>query len=484
MDSVRLDDVFARFRAAVGEAQVLTDAVGTAPYCTDWRGRYRGEPLCMVKPGTVDELVQVVRICCDADLAMVPQGGNTGLCGGATPRSGQREVLVNLSRINRIREIDPDNASIVVEAGCTLASVQHAAREAGLLFPLSLASEGSCQIGGNLSTNAGGVHVLRHGNARDQVLGLEVVLPDGRVWDGLRGLRKDNTGYDLKHLFVGAEGTLGFITAAVLRLAPLPAHTALAWVALGSVRQAIDLLRHLQTRAGDALNAFELIGHEALALVLRHIPGARRPVAAAAPWHALIELAGNDAGLDERLTGLLAPLADQGGLLDATIAQDGAQAKALWALRESVSEAQRIEGFSVKHDISVPVSAIPRFVELAGVRLAEALPGVRIVAFGHAGDGNLHYNLSFADARDNAGLIDDARTASALVHDTAIMLGGSISAEHGIGQLKRDLLAGCKSAVELDMMRAIKRALDPQGRMNPGKVLPEADRSRPTCNDD
>lgn len=471
MESGRLDSAVARLRAAVGEAHVLTDAGDMASFCTDWRGRYHGEALCVVKPASAEELVQVVHICCEARLPMVPQGGNTGLCGGATPRTGHHEVLVNLSRMNRIRALDRDNASITVEAGCTLAAVQQAARDAGLLFPLSLASEGSCEIGGNLSTNAGGVHVLRYGTARDQVLGLEVVLPDGRLWDGLRALRKDNTGYDLKQLFIGAEGTLGFITAAVLKLAPLPAGTAVAWVALDSPQGGIDLLHRLKAAAGDALNAFELVGQEALSLVLQHIPGARDPVAAAAPWHALVELAGNDVGLDMRLAELLAPLVEEGPIRDAVIAQDVAQARALWGLRENISEAQRIEGFSVKHDISVPVGAIPQFIERAGRLLEDRLPGVRVVAFGHAGDGNLHYNLSFVDAHDNARLIDDARTASALVYEVVAALDGSISAEHGIGQLKRDQLAGCKSAVEMDMMRAIKRALDPDALMNPGKVL-------------
>lgn len=473
MESGLIDSALARFRAALGDACVLTDAADTAPHFTDWRGRYSGEALCVVRPGTVDELVQVVHICNEARLPMVPQGGNTGLCGGATPRAGRREVLVSLSRLDRIRAIDPDNASITVEAGCTLAVVQQAARDAGLLFPLSLASEGSCQIGGNLSTNAGGVHVLRHGNARDQVLGLEVVLPDGRLWDGLRALRKDNTGYDLKHLFIGAEGSLGFITAAVLKLAPRPADTALAWVALDGPQRAIELLHRLQAGAGDALNAFELVGRTALEMVLQHIPGARDPLPVPAPWYALVELAGSGDRIGERLEALLAVCMEAGTVRDAVIAQDGAQALALWSLRENISEAQRIEGFSVKHDISVPVGVIPQFLEVAGERLEAELPGVRIVAFGHAGDGNLHYNLSFSDASDNARLVADAQVANAVVYETVRALNGSISAEHGIGQLKRALLGECKSVVEMDMMRAIKRAFDPHALMNPGKVLPE-----------
>ena len=473
MDDARTASALARLRDIVGGGHVLTAGVDTAAYFTDWRGRYTGEALCVVRPATTAELSQIVQVCADAGLPMVPQGGNTGLCGGATPHTRQGEVLVSLSRMNRIRALDRDNASITVEAGCKLAAVQAAAQDAGLLFPLSLASEGSCEIGGNLSTNAGGVHVLRHGNARDQVLGLEVVLPDGRVWDGLRALRKDNTGYDLKHLFIGAEGTLGFITAAVLRLAPLPAHSALAWVALDDAQRGIDLLAYLRARAGDALNAFELVGREALSLVLQHIPGSRDPFAVSAPWYALIELSGNQPTLDERLGDLLGALIEQGGVRDAVVAQDLSQAAALWALRENISEAQRIEGFSVKHDISVPVGTIPRFIGDTGARLSAALPGVRIVVFGHAGDGNLHYNLSFSDATRNDTLIADAAAASTLVHDAVIAIGGSISAEHGIGQLKRDLMGRCKSAVELDLMHAVKRVFDPHGRMNPGKLLPD-----------
>ncbi len=471
IESGRIDSALARLRTIVGENGLLSSQADIAPYCADWRGRYHGDALCVVRPASTAELSQVVHVCAEAGLPMVPQGGNTGLCGGATPHVGRKEVLVSLSRMNRIRSFDRDNASITVEAGCKLATVQAAAQEAGLLFPLSLASEGSCEIGGNLSTNAGGVHVLRYGTARDQVLGLEVVLPDGRIWDGLRGLRKDNTGYDLKQLFIGAEGTLGFITAAVLALAPLPAYSALAWVALDGVQQGLDLLARLREKAGEPLNAFELVGQEALDLVLRHIPGARDPFAQPAPWHALIELSGNDAALGGQFEQMLAALLEGGVVRDAVIAQDVAQARALWALRENISEAQRIEGLSVKHDISVPVSAIPRFIKSAGERLLVAFPGIRLVVFGHAGDGNLHYNLSFADAGDNAGLIADGHAASVLVHQTVTECAGSISAEHGIGQLKRDLLPHFKSEIEMDMMHAVKHAFDPHGLMNPGKVL-------------
>jgi FAD/FMN-containing dehydrogenase len=467
----RIDSALARLRLIVGDAHLLTTLDDMAPYCTDWRGRYKGEALCVVRPASTGELSQVVHVCAEAGLAMVPQGGNTGLCGGATPHAGGREVLVSLSRLDRIREVDRDNASITVEAGCTLAAVQGAAHAAGLSFPLSLASEGSCEIGGNLSTNAGGVHVLRHGNARNQVLGLEVVLPDGRVWEGLRALRKDNTGYDLKHLFIGAEGTLGFISAAVLRLSPASSNHSLAWVALDGPQRAIELLTLLQAEAAESLNAFELVGREALKLVLRHIPGSRDPLRDEAPWYALIELSGNDPALDHRLERLLSSALEAHLLRDAVIAQDLAQAGALWALRENISEAQRLEGFSVKHDISVPVSRIPLFIEAAGEKLAAALPGVRAVVFGHAGDGNLHYNLSFPDAGENAQLLADCESANALVYETVLALAGSISAEHGIGQLKRSLLEQHKGIVEMDLMRAVKHAFDPQGLMNPGKLF-------------
>jgi FAD/FMN-containing dehydrogenase len=471
MERGRIDSALARLRLIVGASHLLTSPDAMAPYCTDWRGRYKGEALCVVRPASTGELSQVVHVCAEAGLAMVPQGGNTGLSGGATPHAGGREVLVSLSRLDRIRELDRDNASITVEAGCTLAAVQDAARAAGLSFPLSLASEGSCEIGGNLSTNAGGVHVLRHGNARQQVLGLEVVLPDGRVWNGLRALRKDNTGYDLKQLFIGAEGTLGFISAAVLRLSPALSNHSLAWVALDGPQRAIELLTLLQAEAAESLHAFELVGREALTLVLRHISGSRDPLQDEAPWYALIELAGNDPALDDQLERLLARGLEARLLRDAVIARDLAQAGALWALRENISEAQRLEGFSVKHDISVPVSRIPSFIEAAGEKLAAALPGVRVVVFGHAGDGNLHYNLSFPDAGDNAQLLADSQSANTLVYETVLALAGSISAEHGIGQLKRALLEQHKSTVEMDLMRAVKNAFDPQGLMNPGKLF-------------
>lgn len=457
-------------RAIVGAAHVLTAPLDIAPYITDWRGRYTGQPLCVVQPGNAAEVAAVVRACAAAGIAVVPQGGNTGLCGGATPIGG--EVLVSLTRLNRIRAIDTANNTITVEAGCTLAAVQEAAAAAGRLFPLSLAAEGTATIGGNLSTNAGGVQVLRYGNTRELCLGLEVVLPDGRLWNGLRGLRKDNTGYDMKHLFIGAEGTLGLITAAVLKLFSRPRQTAVAWATLATPAQAVALLTRLREKIGGRVTAFELIGRPALDLVLKHIPASRDPLPARSDWQVLIELSDTmeselDAALEETLAEAIA--ADEAS--DAAMAKSETQAQALWALRENISEAQKIEGLSIKHDISVPVSRLPEFIARADAALAAAFPGVRIVCFGHLGDGNLHYNQSKPAAQDNAAFIAQTAAVNRIVHDLTHELGGSISAEHGLGQLKREEVLRYKSAVEMDMMRAIKQALDPRNLMNPGKIL-------------
>jgi FAD/FMN-containing dehydrogenase len=456
-------------RAIVGAARVLTAAQEVAPFCTDWRGRYTGNARCVVLPGSTDEVAAVVRACADAGVAIVPQGGNTGLCGGATPTGD--EVVIVLTRLNRIRAIDPDNNSITVEAGCTLHAVQEAAREAGRLFPLSLAAEGSATIGGNLSTNAGGVQVLRYGNARDLTLGLEVVLADGRVWNGLRGLRKDNTGYDLKHLFIGAEGTLGLITAATLKLFPRPRAQATAWVAVPDPAAAVALLGRLRDAAGDNVTAFEIVGRPALELVLRHIPNARDPLLGKPEWQLLVELSGARADLAATLESALEAAAEAGLVADAVVASSEAQTAALWALRENVSEAQKIEGVSIKHDIAVPVSRIAEFITRADAALRKDFPAVRIVCFGHIGDGNLHYNQSRADADSNADFIARTDAVNRVVHDLVHELGGSISAEHGLGQLKREEVLRYKSPIEMDMMRAVKQALDPDGRMNPGKLL-------------
>jgi len=430
----------------------------------------------VVKPADATEVAAVVEASVAAGVAIVPQGGNTGLCGGATPLGADRlpggEIIVSLTRLNRVRAIDTDNNTLTVEAGCTLASVKDAAAAAGRLFPLSLAAEGTATIGGNLATNAGGVQVLRYGNARELCLGLEVVLPDGRLWDGLCGLRKNNTGYDLKQLFIGAEGTLGLITAAVLKLFPQPTHTATAWVAVPEPAAAVALLALLREKLGDRITAFELIGRPALDLVLKNIPASRNPLAEPSPWQVLIESVDTlPCNLADVLGNALAAGIEAGHASAATVAQSLAQARSLWALREGIPTAQKIEGLSIKHDISVPISRLPEFIARADAALLAAFPGVRIVCFGHLGDGNLHYNPSHPNAADNPAFIAQSAVVNRIVHDIAHALGGSISAEHGIGQLKREELSRYKSAVEMDMMRAVKQALDPQGLMNPGKIL-------------
>ncbi len=467
------DELNARLRTIVGAANVLEAEADMAPFLSDWRGRYHGRARAVVRPRDTAEVAAVVAACAQAGVAMVPQGGNTGLCGGATPLVDGAAVVISLARMNRIRALDADNDTLTVEAGCTLAAVQEAAQAAGRLFPLSLASEGSCLIGGNLSTNAGGVQVLRYGNTRELVLGLEVVLPDGRVWDGLRGLRKDNTGYDLKQLFIGAEGTLGIVTAAVLKLFPAIRSRATAWVAVPDPRAAVRLLGMLRAVCGERVSAFEIVGRTALGLVLQHIPGARDPLAGAPAWSVLVELSDPDvdAPLDAQLQAVLGEACAQGLAADAAVAASAAQAQALWALREDISEAQRIEGVSIKHDVSVPVSRIPEFLERAGAALAARWPDVRVVAFGHIGDGNLHYNLSKPAADDNAAFIARTAEVNRVVHDLVCELGGSISAEHGLGQLKREEVLRYKPALEMELMRRVKQAFDPAGLMNPGKVL-------------
>jgi FAD/FMN-containing dehydrogenase len=464
---IRDDALVAELAGIVGAEHLLTAADDLAPYLTDWRGRYRGTACCVVRPRNAAEVAAVVRACAATGVPVVPQGGNTSLCGAATPEGEGRAVVVSLGRLDRIVAVDPQNNTISVEAGCTLAAVQEAARAAGRLFPLALASEGTCQIGGNLSTNAGGVQVLRYGNTRELTLGLEVVLPNGEIWNGLRGLRKDNTGYDLKQLFIGAEGTLGIITAAVLKLYPLPKTQTTCWLNVASPSVAVDLLNRAKTEFDAQLTAFELISEIALGLVLRNIPGAARPTASS-PWYVLAEF--SDAAPETVECWLAAQLASD-LVADGALAASQAQAAKLWSLRENISEAQKIEGISIKHDISVPVSAIPAFLETADALLARAFPGIRVVAFGHVGDGNLHYNLSKPDAQDNAAFIAAQPEVNRIVHDTVQALNGSISAEHGIGQLKRDEILRYKSPVEMALMRALKQAIDPRGLMNPGKVL-------------
>ncbi len=456
-----------RLAGLVGAAYVLTDPADIAPFVTDWRGRYRGAAQCVVRPGNTAEVAAVVKACAEAGVPIVPQGGNTSLCGAATPDGEGRAVVISLSRLNRVVSVDAQNNTITVEAGCTLAAVQEAARAADRLFPLALASEGTCQIGGNLSTNAGGVQVLRYGNTRELTLGLEVVLPNGDIWDGRRGLRKDNTGYDLKQLFIGAEGTLGIITGAVLKLFPLPKTQVTCWLNVDSPNATVSLINSAKSKFDAQLTAFEMVSETALGLVLKHIPDTQRPTVQS-PWYVLAEFSEADpVAVEAWLAGRL----EAGEVGDGVVAQSETQAKKLWALRENISEAQKIEGISIKHDVSVPVSAIPAFLAAADKALELAFPGIRVVAFGHVGDGNLHYNLSRAEAHDNAAFIAAQPAVNRIVHDTVHALNGSISAEHGIGQLKREEILRYKSPVEMAVMRSIKQALDPRGLMNPGKVL-------------
>jgi len=462
------------FKGIVGASQVLTSESDCFPYEEDWRGRYRGRARCVVRPADTAQMSAVVRCCAASGVPMVPQSGNTSLVGGSVPHSGGGEVIISSARMNRIRAVDVPNSTITVEAGCTLADVQAAAAEQGRLFPLSLASEGTCQIGGNLGTNAGGVQVLRYGNMRDLTLGLEVVLPDGQVWNGLRGLRKDNTGYDLKHLFIGSEGTLGIITAAVLKLFPAQAVRAVAWVALPDPAAALMLLSRAREGAGERLSAFEIVCAAAHELVLEKFPDCVRPLVEPSPWYALLELSDSDAGADLQslLENILAAAFEENLITDAAMASSESQALALWALRENISDAQKIDGISIKHDISLPVSAIPEFLARCGKVLRETYPGVRIVAFGHAGDGNLHYNPSMPQGgQDNTDFIARTSQVNRLVYDIVDSLGGSISAEHGLGQLKREEIRRYKSPLELELMHRIRAALDPAGLMNPGKLI-------------
>ena len=467
------DDRLAGLRAIVGAQHVLTDPADQAGYLTDWRKRYVGRALAVVRPRGTDEVAAVVRFCGAHRIGVVPQGGNTGLVGGGTPDESGAQIVLATGRLRAVRDVDPINDTICVEAGCTLADVQAAAERVDRLFPLSLASEGSCTIGGNLSTNAGGTGVLRYGNARELCLGVEAVLPNGDVVDHLAGLRKDNTGYRWSDLLVGAEGTLGVITAATLKLYPRPVAQWTAWAAVASPGDALRVLHLAQQRCGPTLTAFELISDAALALVEKHFSPARSPLAARAPYAVLIEVSDHESEAHARhlLEGLLEAALDQDAALDAVVAEDGNKSRALWALRENISEAQAAEGRNIKHDVSVPISRIAAFVAATDAALAEAFPGVRMITFGHLGDGNLHYNVSPPPGRDEVAFLALQPAIQRLVHDAVVAHGGSISAEHGIGQAKRDELARFKPPAELALMRSIKAAIDPLGIMNAGKLL-------------
>ena len=457
-----------RLKTIVGPTGFSTDPDELAPHLVEWRNLYRGQTPLLLKPSTTTQVAAVVRACADAEVGIVPQGGNTGLVGGQIPRPPGDEILVSLQRMNQVRSVDPVDNAMTVEAGCTLASVQQAAAGVERLFPLSLASEGTCQIGGNLSTNAGGIHVLRYGNSRDLVLGLEVVTADGEIWDGLRALRKDNTGYELKQLFLGAEGTLGIITAAVLKLFPRHHDVQTVFAAVPTIEAAVAMLSHVQQTCEGAVLAFELLPRRALEFVTRHLPGATDPLPAPSPWYVLFDLTVGRAVVERSL----GAASEKGLIADATMAGNTSQSANLWRLREGISESQKPEGASIKHDISVPVSRIPAFVHQATAAVEQMVPNIRPVPFGHVGDGNLHFNLSQPLGADSKAFLAGADRIHRAVHDIVAALGGSISAEHGIGVAKRQEIRRYKSPIEVALMQRIKNALDPKGIMNPGKGVP------------
>ena len=462
-----------QLKAAVGGANVLTEGDLSA-WEQDWRKRSHGKALAVVRPGSTAEVAQVVKACAAAGISIVPQGGNTGLVVGSTPDESGTQVLLSTQRMNAVRAIDAANLTITVEAGCVLQALQQAAQSQGFLFPLSLAAEGSCTIGGNLSTNAGGTQVVRYGNTRELCLGLEVVTAAGDVWEGLSGLRKDNTGYDLRDLFIGSEGTLGIITAATMKLYPLPASTLTAWAAVPSLEAAVNLLGMAHTHLGAGLTGFEVMGQFALSLVARHYTQMRVPLYEQTPFCVLLENSDHESELHARtqFERLLESAMEEGLVTDAVVAENLRQAHQLWHIRESIPLAQAEEGLNIKHDISIPVSRIPEFCEVTDGLLAQAIAGVRLVNFGHLGDGNLHYNVQAPEGGDNAAFLDAwEERVNTIVFDSVRDFGGSISAEHGVGSLKVDKLPGHKSPVALSMMRAIKRALDPKNTMNPGRVI-------------
>ena len=463
-------------RALLGSAHVLQDEADCAGYLTDWRKRYRGRALAVVLPGSTAQVAEVLQLCALHGVGVVPQGGNTGLVGGATPDASGTQIVLVTRRLNRIRAVDPEGGTLIAEAGCLLVAVQNAAAEHGKLFPLSLAAEGSCTIGGNLATNAGGTAVLRYGNARELCLGLEVVTAQGEVLDALNTLRKNNTGYSLRDLYVGAEGTLGIITAATLKLFAQPAAHCTALAAVRDVSAAIAFLDLAQTRLGAGLTGFELMSAHSLDLVRQHFPQQTLPFALQSAWCVLLEASDNEGETQgrARLEAVLQTALEAGTILDSAVAQSLAQSRALWHLRESIPLAQAQEGLNIKHDIGVPLPRMAAFVESTAELLTQALPGARLVVFGHLGDGNLHYNVQAPLGSDAAQFLAAHQAAcNRLVHDAAVACGGTFSAEHGVGQLKRDDMARYASPVALAQMRAIKQALDPQNLMNPGKLLPD-----------
>jgi len=462
-----------RIKKVVGDKGWSTDADTIAPYLADQRGLYFGDCALLVRPDSTEAVAEIVKICAEAGVSIVPQGGNTGLVGAGIPNADDKAVLLNLGRMNRVREIDALDYTITVEAGCVLVDIQAAALSADRLFPLSLGAEGTCQIGGNLSTNAGGVNVLRYGNARELVLGLEVVLPDGRIWHGLKRLRKDNTGYDLKQLYIGGEGTLGIITAAVCKLFPNPKDVQTAFVALRDLDAMLELLARSRSASGDRVTSFELICRQPLASAIQYVHGVRDPLDTVYAEYALIEFSGASAGsgMQEVMETMLADAFEAGEVVDAAIAQSDAQRADFWRIREAIVEAQKYEGGSIKNDVSVPVSRVPEFIRKANAAVVAQMPGARPVAFGHCGDGNIHYNIAQPIGMDKDAFIAEWGNMTKTVYDIVIGFGGSFSAEHGVGQMKRGEMTRYKDALELDMMRKVKQALDPDGIMNPGKML-------------
>ena len=468
------EGVLDRIREAVGDRGWTTDPAEIEPHVVEPRGLWHGRTALLVRPSTTEQVARVVGLCHEAGVPIVPQGGNTSLCGAAVPSEDGSEIVLCLSRMDRVRDVDALDYTITVEAGCILQHVQEVAAEHDRLFPLSLGAEGTCQIGGNLSTNAGGINVLRYGNARDLVLGLEVVLPDGTVWNGLRLLRKDNTGYDLKHLFIGGEGTLGIITAATLKLFPRPREEVTAMAAVRDPAAAIDLLARMRGATGDQIVAFEFMARFGIDLAIRHVPGVRDPFAERHDFYILARAASGraDGSLRAIIEEALAEGFEAGLVHDAVLAESETQVRELWRIREAIVEGQIPEGGSIKHDVSVPVSRVPEFLARADRAVQETMPGARPCAFGHAGDGNIHYNVTQPEGMDKAAYLARWHELNEVIHAIVADLNGSISAEHGIGRLKRDELTHYKSAVELDLMRRIKNAIDPEGLMNPGKVVP------------
>jgi FAD/FMN-containing dehydrogenase len=464
-------------RAIVGDKGLIVDEHGKQPFVTDWRGLLVGQAAVVVRPATTEEASKVVRLCHDNGIAVVPQGGNTGLMGGATPWPQHTGILMSLGRMNHVLDVDPVGYSMTVEAGCVLQTLQETAAKHDRLFPLSLGAQGSCMIGGNLSTNAGGVQVLRYGNARNLVLGLEVVLPNGEVWDGLRALKKDNTGYDLKHLFMGAEGTLGIITKAVLKLWPAPKDVCTAWLAIRDPRAAIEILSEAHAASEDNVGSCELMSRMAVDVVLAHIPGTQDPLKDETPWFLLLEWASSRprtdgaAGLSEKMEEFLAGQMEAGRVRNAVIAQTEAQSQNMWRIREGVAEASRAEGGGPSYDISVAVSKIPEFIDAGTRAVLDILPTIRPYPLGHIGDGNIHFSFLLPKGMDRDTFNQYAPAITRAVNDLITSMAGSISAEHGIGMDKLDELPRYRSGIELDTMRTIKRALDPKNIMNPGKVL-------------